>query len=120
MKFTDYVNALRVAIRMNDYQRIQDIMKVLENSPSLQSTFKQSAFILARNNLSYAYKSNNEQVQEILMNKKIINLYFSLAKNLDVVEPKKPSHIYKKHLDEGPQATNVQAVESAKNNLADT
>ena len=46
------------------------------------------------------YESNNEDLQKIISNEKLSEHFKSLARDLDVLEPKHPDQIFKTHLEE--------------------
>jgi 26S proteasome regulatory subunit N1 len=65
---------------------------------------------------------NDEQrelLQELISNSKLSEGYLTLARDLDVMEPKTPDDIYKAHLVDG-RASAGASVDSARQNLAAT
>ena len=74
-------------------------------------TQKQLAFMLGRQR--NPYEATNEDLQKIVSNEKLSEHFKSLARDLDVLEPKHPDHIFKTHLEE--RKNNVtQHIDSAK------
>lgn len=67
-----------------------------------------------------SYESEDEDLQKIISNEKLSEHFKSLARDLDVVEPKHPDSIYKTHLDDRATRFNNAAdqIDSAKKNLA--
>jgi 26S proteasome regulatory subunit N1 len=45
------------------------------------------------------YETEDEELQELLGNTKLAEHFVALAKDLDVLEPKTPEDIYKRHLE---------------------
>lgn len=121
-KFKSYPDALRVALRMNNYELVREM---LITSQGLER--KQLAYILAQQNffidLLLAGVSEDEDelesLREIIHNGKMNEGYLTLARDLDVMEPKAPEDIYKAHLIDG-RATAASNVDSARQNLAAT
>lgn len=121
-KFNSYPDALRVALRMNNYELVREILII---SQGLER--KQLAYILAQQNfvidLLLAGVSEDEDeleaLREIINNGKMNEGYLTLARDLDVMEPKAPEDIYKAHLIDG-RATAASNVDSARQNLAAT
>lgn len=89
---------------------------------------KQLGYLLARQGFALDLEEGpaaveddelRESLQQIISNGKLSELYLSLARDLDVMEPKTPDEVYKLHLVEGRNATG-SAVDSARANLANT
>ena len=58
-------------------------------------------------------------ISKIISNEKLSEHFKSLARDLDVLEPKHPDQIFKQHLEE--RKANITAnIDSAKQNLAKT
>lgn len=76
---------------------------------------KQMAFQLSRQRISIP--ELDESINSILSNSLLSPFFLQLAKDLEVVDPKKPEDIYKTHL-ENRKATSQ--IDSAKQNLAST
>uniref|UniRef100_A0A0D3GKF5 26S proteasome non-ATPase regulatory subunit 2 homolog n=1 Tax=Oryza barthii TaxID=65489 RepID=A0A0D3GKF5_9ORYZ len=123
MKFGDFANALRIALLLYD--------KSLELKPIFTATDdfqlkKQFAFIIARHGLSIeidddiaADENEKEALQDIISNIKLSEGYLTLARDIEVMEPKSPEDIYKVHLIDGRGATS-SSLDSARQNLAAT
>ncbi|KAL0029326.1 hypothetical protein WJX79_010455 [Trebouxia sp. C0005] len=60
-----------------------------------------------------------EELRKINSNSRLSEMFLSLARDLDVMEPKSPEEVYKSHLTEG-RAPSGPAVDSARQNLAST
>eukprot|EP00897_Mesotaenium_endlicherianum_P000523 jgi/Mesen1/10471/ME000083S09976 len=122
MKVKDFPNALRVALRMNDAELVKQAFGASEGLEK-----KQLAYILARqafslnleDDMGLADDDEREQLQEIISNSKLSEGYLTLARDLDVMEPKVPEDIYKAHLIDG-RAAAASTVDSARQNLAAT
>ena len=93
-KFRKYPEAMRVAQKMNNIELIGDLMSECTD----QVTLKQLAFLLARQR--NAYESEDADLQGIISNSKLSEHFKSLARDLDVMEPKHPNAIFKSHLED--------------------
>lgn len=58
---------------------------------------KQLAFILARQQVFF--ETENEELKDILSNSKLSEHYIALGRDLNILEPKLPEDIYKRHLE---------------------
>ncbi|GAB2265673.1 26S proteasome non-ATPase regulatory subunit 2 A [Dionaea muscipula] len=61
-----------------------------------------------------------EQVQDLINNTKLSEGYLTLARDIEVMEPKSPEDIYKAHPLDGRASRKCFGVESARQNLAAT
>ncbi|KAI9137134.1 armadillo-type protein [Paraphysoderma sedebokerense] len=104
--------AIILAMRLNDSEMIKDDFESCDD-PLLKS---QLAFLLARQQVQI--ETEDESLLEILSNAKLSEHYISLARELEIIEPKTPEDIYKSHL-ENTRSTTAQ-VDSARQNLAST
>lgn len=95
---------------MNNMELIGEIMAECKDPVTL----KQLAFLLARQR--NAYESEDEDLQNIISNQKLSEHFKSLARDLDVMEPKHPDSIYKAHLED--RRFQNENIDSAKKNLA--
>jgi 26S proteasome regulatory subunit N1 len=80
-------------------------------------TLKQMAFMLGRQR--NPYETTNEELSHIISNEKLSEHFKSLARDLDVLEPKHPDQIFKTHLEER-KSNAAGQIDSAKVNLAQT
>jgi 26S proteasome regulatory subunit N1 len=101
---------MRVAQKMNNIDLIGEIMSECTDPVTL----KQLAFLLARQRNSY--ESEDENLQGIISNSKLSEHFKSLARDLDVMEPKHPNAIFKSHLED--RRFQNESIDSAKKNLA--
>lgn len=121
-KVHKYPDALRVALRMDNLEYVKATFTASEGLEK-----KQLAYILARQGFvldleedpTLASDQERETLQEILSSSKLSEWYLTLARDLDVMEPKAPEDIYKNHLIDG-RATAQLSVDSARQNLAAT
>ena len=74
------------------------------------------AFMLARQR--NPYESEDDELQEIISNKNLFEHFKSLARDLDVMEPKHPESVYKTHLEKRSRYNMDSEIDSAKKNLA--
>merc|ERR1719359_2096666 len=72
------------------------------------------AFIISRRKFNYDF-DEDEDLKNIASGESRSEHFISLAKELDVLEPKKPEQIYKSHLEE---KRSTAVLDSAKQNLA--
>ena len=112
-------NALRVALRMQDMERVTATMEACEDA-----TLKnQMAFLLARHRVNYEAEDDDD-LNELIGNNKLSENFLSLARDLDVMDAKTPEQIYKSHLSETAgftrRAAATKEVDSARGNLAST
>ncbi len=110
LKFSDFTNALRVALKMNDYRRVEEVM----NKCSDKAVLKQLALAVGRHRV-FALEGLSEEVKEIISNRQLSGFYQELMKDLDVVEPKLPIDVYKSLVD-----PKDQKIDSHQINLADS
>ena len=118
-----YSDALRVAVRLNDAERMAALVGEAED-PVVR---KQLAFMLGRAHANVQLEED-EEANELVGNARLSEHYLLLAKDLDVLEPKTPEDIYKSHLAEtggfrrgrADAAAAAQQVDSARANLAST
>ncbi|OQR71238.1 26S proteasome non-ATPase regulatory subunit 2-like [Tropilaelaps mercedesae] len=117
MKFTNYPDALRLAMQLNDIDRVTEIFMKCEDT-AIQ---KQMAFMMGRQQMVLPESDslkNFATLNEIASNSSMSDHFLGLARELDIVEPKAPEDIYKSHLDNA--RSNFGGVDSARQNLAST
>ncbi|GAB2274772.1 26S proteasome non-ATPase regulatory subunit 2 A [Dionaea muscipula] len=122
MKFNEFASALHIALALDNLQYVSQIFKTCDDV--LQK--KQFGYILARQGVPFVLDENiildddiREQVQDLINNTKLSEGYLTLARDIEVMEPKSPEDIYKAHLLDG-RASASAAVDSARQNLAAT
>ena len=108
--------AMVLAIRLNDLDLIhQDF-----DSTTDVAMKKQMALLVARQQIWLEPPSESEEDQELfecLSNTKLPDHFKSLAKELNILDPKMPEDIYKSHL-ESSRTAGLTNVDSARHNLA--
>ncbi|XP_076907209.1 26S proteasome non-ATPase regulatory subunit 2 homolog A-like [Bidens hawaiensis] len=121
-KFEEFPRALQIALRLDNMQHVK---QVFTSCPDLLRK-KQFCYILARQGTSFeldeemcADDEDREALQEIINNTKLSEGYLTLARDIEVMEPKSPEDIYKAHLLDG-RASAGAGVDSARQNLAAT
>ncbi|KAI8925728.1 armadillo-type protein [Entophlyctis helioformis] len=112
-KFDQFPSAVQIAMKLND----RDLIKEDFEACSDPLVKKQLAFLLARQFIHIEVE--DEEINEILNNTRLSEHFMTLARDLDVLEPKTPEDIYKSHL-ENIRAGATTNVDSAKQNLAST
>eukprot|EP00250_Pteridium_aquilinum_P033849 c6479_g1_i1 orf=630-3299(-) len=123
MKFEKYPDALRVALRMDKLLHVEQTFVSCKDALELH----QLCYILARQGVTFELEDHmisgnedkKESLQDIINNSKLSEGYLTLARDLDVMEPKTPEDIYKAHLIDG-RASAGANVDSARQNLAAT
>ncbi|KAI9878403.1 MAG: proteasome regulatory particle base subunit [Pleopsidium flavum] len=115
-QYNKLTQAMVLAIRLNDLDMIQADLE----STSDKALKDQMAFLVARQQIWLEPPSESEEDQELaecLNNTKLSDHFKSLAKELNILDPKMPEDIYKSHL-ESSRVAGVTTVDSAKHNLA--
>ena len=108
--------AMVLAIRLNDLNLIRQDF----DSTTDLALKKQMALLVARQQIWLDPPSESEEDQELaecLNNTKLPDHFKSLAKELNILEPKMPEDIYKSHL-ESSRTAGLTNVDSARHNLA--
>ncbi|KAI7908219.1 armadillo-type protein [Cokeromyces recurvatus] len=106
-----YAQALNLSIRVGDMDLIKEDF---ENCPD-PLLKKQMAFQLARQQIHI--ETEDADLNACINNTNLSRYFLSLARELDVMEPKVPEDIYKSHLENHRTAFNSN-LDSARNNLA--
>ena len=91
-----------------------DLISEVMNECKDPAALKQMAFMIGRQR--NPYESENEDLQVIISNQKLSEHFKSLARDLDVMEPKHPDAIFKSHLED--RRFQNDSIDSAKKNLA--
>ncbi|MCJ1427783.1 proteasome regulatory particle base subunit [Sticta canariensis] len=115
-KYNKLSQAMVLAIRLNDL----DLICKDFNSTSDIALKRQMALLVARQQIWLDLPAEAEDDQEFiecLSNTKLPDHFKSLAKELNILEPKMPEDIYKSHL-ESSRTAGLTNVDSAKHNLA--
>uniref|UniRef100_A0A7S3DF00 26S proteasome non-ATPase regulatory subunit 2 n=1 Tax=Palpitomonas bilix TaxID=652834 RepID=A0A7S3DF00_9EUKA len=111
-----YPDALRVALKIDD----REAAKSLFDECGDDLIRKQMAYLLARQQVAVEVDEDDEVVAEIMNGTQLSLSYRSLAKELDVEEPKTPEDVYKSHLTDNPRSRSAPKLDSARHNLAAT
>nr|XP_039267177.1 26S proteasome non-ATPase regulatory subunit 2-like [Styela clava] len=117
--FDRYAEAMRLALQLNDMDVITELFQSCKD-PIMQ---KQLSFILGRQQVFLELNDEldeTEELNEIMSNTHLNSNFLTLARELDIMDPKTPDDIYKTHLENnrpglGPSGSNV---DSARMNLA--
>uniref|UniRef100_A0A0A1WV10 26S proteasome non-ATPase regulatory subunit 2 n=1 Tax=Zeugodacus cucurbitae TaxID=28588 RepID=A0A0A1WV10_ZEUCU len=116
-KFNEHTQALRLALMLNDMDKISEIFK----EPKDAAVQKQLAFMLARQQVCLELDESvpdYDDLMEIMSNTNLNKHFLNLARELDIMEAKTPEDIYKSHLDNARTRFASIQVDSAKQNLA--
>ncbi|PKA58629.1 26S proteasome non-ATPase regulatory subunit 2 1A [Apostasia shenzhenica] len=122
MKFEDLASALRIALLLDNIQYVKQIY----TSTTDLLLKKQFSYICAHHGLALELdeewvpdEEEREILQDIANNAKLSEGYLTLARDIEVMEPKSPEDIYKAHLVDG-RASASSSLDSARQNLAAT
>nr|XP_058953280.1 26S proteasome non-ATPase regulatory subunit 2-like [Pocillopora verrucosa] len=119
-EFDRQPEAMKLAIQLNDVDLIKDIFLSCSGSDEKKLIQRQMAFMLARQQVYLELDENMDdydELVEIMSNAHLNNNFLSLARELDIMEPKVPEDIYKTHLENKGVSSGV-ALDSARQNLA--
>ncbi|KAK5117323.1 proteasome regulatory particle base subunit [Meristemomyces frigidus] len=108
--------AISLAIRLND----MDLIKADFASTDDKALKRQLALIIGRQRLVIDLEGEDAQdveLQECMNNAKLPEYFKTLAKELNVLDPKVPEDIYKSHL-ESSRTAGLTNTDSARHNLA--
>ena len=114
-KFYQYIDAMRVAIKIGNMLYIKQTFHQCEDL----TTKKQLAFILAKEGIFLDEEEKtikDNELMEILRNYKQSEYFRILAKNLELLEPKHPEDVFKSHLED--KKSDSKKLESYKINMA--
>nr|KJB12472.1 hypothetical protein B456_002G020200 [Gossypium raimondii] len=122
LKFEEFASALQIALSLDNMQHVRQVFTTCDN----QLKKMQFCYILARHGITFelddemvADDDERETLQDIINNTKLSESYLTLARDIEVMEPKSPEDIYKAHLLDG-RASAGASVDSARQNLAAT
>ncbi|XP_073010327.1 26S proteasome non-ATPase regulatory subunit 2 homolog A-like [Typha latifolia] len=122
IKFEDLTSALRIALLLDNIQYVKQVYTSTEDL----LLKKQFSYIIARHGLTVeldddiaAEDNDRDILQDIVNNTKLSEGYLTLARDIEVMEPKSPEDIYKVHLIDG-RASASSSLDSARQNLAAT
>jgi len=108
--------AISLAIRINDMELIKSDFAAATD----KGLKRQLAFILGRQRIAIDLEGEDAEdveLQECLNNTKLPEHFKSLAKELNILDPKLPEDIYKSHL-ESSRTAGLTNTDSARHNLA--
>lgn len=113
--YNQLTQAMVLAIRLNDFELIQDDF----DSTDDVALKKQMAFLIARQQawVDIIGDSEDEQMAECLNNIKLPEHFKALGRELNILEPKATEDIYKSHL-ESTRVAGLTNTTSATHNLA--
>ncbi|CAF2107450.1 26S proteasome non-ATPase regulatory subunit 2 homolog B [Brassica napus] len=120
MKFKAYPNALQIALLLDNMQYVK---KVFTSCTNLLRK-KQFCYMISRHGITFNLdpemvedEVDRSTLQEIVNNTKLNEGYLTLARDIDVMEAKRPEDIYKDHF---LRANPGPVADSARQNLAAT
>ncbi|KAF2283257.1 hypothetical protein GH714_043609 [Hevea brasiliensis] len=101
LKYEEYSNALQIALFLDNLQYVKQVFTVCDD----MLRKKQFCYIVARHGITFelddevaADDEDREALQEIINNTKLSEGYLTLARDIEVMEPKSPEDIYKDKL----------------------
>lgn len=113
MQQQQHFDAMRVALRLGDRALVDKVVKDC-NDPLVQ---QQLALLLCRQRVDVEFE--DEKLQRLVSGSKTSPFFRFLAKELDVLEPKEPEDVFKRHLeDPHGRRARLAGLESAQQNLA--
>ncbi|KAK2746356.1 proteasome regulatory particle base subunit [Myotisia sp. PD_48] len=112
IQYKKLTQAIVIAIRLNDIDLIQSDFHATTD----KAIKRQMAFLVARQRIWIDLDEDDEELEDCLNNTQLSNHFKSLAKELNLLEPKMPDDIYKTHLESS--KSSLTNVDSAKHNLA--
>ena len=115
-KYNQHTQAIILAIRLSDVDLINETFHSTED----KSVKRQMAFLIARQRICLELTESEEEDSELaecLNNTKLPDHFKSLAKELNILDPKTPDDIYKTHL-ESSRTAGMTNTDSARHNLA--
>jgi 26S proteasome regulatory subunit N1 len=112
-KFTD---ALRVALKIDDSDLVNDVFKSAGES---DSTKKQLCFVLAHNRSPHELEGEDE-LNELIGNGKLSEIFLAVAADMNVSEPKTPEDIFKSHLAEGGRSLSLRGMRGSSSSVLDS
>ncbi|CDI98389.1 26s proteasome regulatory particle subunit [Echinococcus multilocularis] len=108
-KYKDLGNALRYALRLNDESLARSIFNEAASLPTSKygatgtDVRRQLAYLLGRHQFIVPYDEviaeEDEDLAEMLGNTRLSEHFLSLARELDIMDPKLPEDVYKQHLE---------------------
>lgn len=113
MQQQQHFDAMRVALRLGDRALVDKVVKDCKDSLVQQ----QLALLLCRQRVDVEFE--DEKLQRLVSGSKTSPFFRFLAKELDVLEPKEPEDVFKRHLeDPHGRRARLAGLESAQQNLA--
>ncbi|CAH0715457.1 unnamed protein product, partial [Brenthis ino] len=119
LRFGEYPRALLVAMQLHDKAKCEEVFNACSD-PLIK---KQLCYMLARQYVPLELE--DEDLRTILLNAHINDHFLSLARELDIMEPKTPEEVYKTWLESAgsalrPSLLAEHPVDSARQNLSAT
>jgi 26S proteasome regulatory subunit N1 len=114
MRYNKIAQAIVLAIRLNDIELVRQDF----HSTQDMALKKQLAFLIARQQiwLDATAETDDQELMDCLNNTYLPSHFKTLAKDLNILDPKMPEDIYKTHLENN--RGGGTATDSAKHNLA--
>ncbi|KAM7535504.1 hypothetical protein Aperf_G00000091179 [Anoplocephala perfoliata] len=126
-KYKDLGNAMRYALRLNDDALARSIFNEAASLPTSKygvtgnDVRRQLAYLLGKHQFIVPYDEviaeEDEDLAEMLGNTRLSEHFRSLARELDIMDPKLPEDVYKQHL-EPTRLTMSSMLDSMRSNTA--
>ncbi|KAL8579194.1 26S proteasome non-ATPase regulatory subunit 2 [Nucella lapillus] len=116
-KFKQFPQAMRFAMQLNDMNLIEEIFLSCKDLVMQ----KQLSYMLGRQQIFLELSDDleeSDELTEIMSNAPLNGAFLSLARELDIMEPKVPEDIYKSHLEPNRSSLGPNNLDSARQNLA--
>jgi 26S proteasome regulatory subunit N1 len=116
-QYNKLTQAMVLAIRLNDLDLIKSDLQSTDDA----ALKKQMAFLIARQQLwvdPSTVSDGDQAIADCLGNTKLSEHFKTLAKELNILDPKLPEDIYKTHLESSRTAGMTNVETSARHNLA--
>ncbi|KMP08777.1 26S proteasome regulatory subunit rpn-1 [Coccidioides immitis H538.4] len=114
MRYNKFTQAIVIAIRLNDIDLIMSDF----NATTDKSIRRQMAFLVARQQIWLDLDDDKDsELVDCLNNTQLSTHFRTLAKELNIIDPRMPEDIYKTHL-ESNRGAGLTNVDSARHNLA--
>ena len=102
-KMTKYVDAMRIALKMNSKDDVESTFIActdIQERRQLCHLLARHGFVIDLEDGRAAVEDSDEReaLVEIMSNSKLSEYYLMLARDLDVMDPKTPQDVYKSHL----------------------
>lgn len=114
--FEQYSGAMRLALKLDNLELCSEILASCKD----EAMRKQLGFQIARHTAAFQTPEGAEALEDVLASTALSESFLTLARDLDVMEPKTPDDIYSKATTGRAGNLPSSSVDSARKNLAST